>query len=120
MNTFKPILTFIAVLSLCVPLSTHATEAFSSGAELKGWCDNMERDDIHWGMCVGSITAAHDMVMSYQNFEDMNQLVCVPSDTSRADAIKAVIAYMKDHPEDLDFSLGDLVLSALIDKFPCH
>ena len=79
----------------------------------------MERDDIHWGLCVGSITAAHDMVMTYQNFDDMNKLVCIQSEDTRGDVVAAVIDYMAENPESLDYSLGDLVLSALMERFPC-
>jgi len=96
------------------------TEAFSGARDLKGWCDNMEMDDVHWGLCVGSITAAHDTIMTYQGFEDMNELVCATDTTTRGDVVNAVRAYMEDHPEELDYSLGDVVLAALIDRFPCN
>jgi len=101
------------------PHTTFATEAFSGAHDLKGWCDNMDMDDVHWGLCVGSITAVHDAAMTYQGFEDMSQLVCTTDTTTRGNVVMAVRSYMDDHPEDLDYSLGDVVLAALIDKFPC-
>jgi len=102
-------------------ISPHvlATEAFSGARDLKGWCDNMDMDDVHWGLCVGSITAAHDVAMTYQGFDDMSQLICTTTTTTRGAVVTAVRAYMDDHPEDLDYSLGDVVLAALIEKFPC-
>ena len=105
-------------VAVCAPTAA-ATEAFSGGADLKLWCDNMDRDDIYWGLCVGSITAAHDMIMSYQNFEDAHELVCIAPETSRGDIVFAVREHINEHPEQLDYSLGDLVLTALINKFPC-
>lgn len=101
------------------PQATLATEAFSGARDLKGWCDNMDMDDVHWGLCVGSVTAAHDVAMTYQGFEDMSQLICTTTTTTRGNVVMAVRAYMDDHPEDLDYSLGDVVLAALIEKFPC-
>lgn len=102
------------------PHPATATEAFSGARDLMGWCANMERDDIHWGLCVGSVTAAHDIIMTYQAQDDMEQLVCTTDETTRGDVVGAVIEYIHEHPEELDFSLGDVVATALIDKFPCH
>lgn len=96
-----------------------ATEAFSGGESLKGWCDNMDDRDLHWGLCVGSIISAHDTIMAYQNFENMEQLVCIAPEVTRGEVVAAVIDYMNMHPEDLDYSLGDLVLVALIARYPC-
>jgi len=101
------------------PQTTLATEAFSGARDLKGWCDNMDADDVHWGLCVGSITAAHDVAMTYQGFDDMSQLICTSDTTTRGNVVMAVRSYMDDHPEDLDYSLGDVVMAALIEKFPC-
>lgn len=110
----------LLILFVSAPPPASSTEAFSGAADLKGWCENMDHDDVHWGLCVGSITAAHDMVMTYQNFEDMADLVCIRPTDTRGDVVTAVMEYMDEHPEELDYSLGDLVLAALIDKFPCH
>jgi len=111
-------LVFVALLGL-PPHPASATEAFSGARDLTGWCANMERDDIHWGLCVGSITAAHDIIMTYQAQVDMEQLVCTSDETTRGDVVNAVIAYMNEHPEEQDYSLGDVITSALMDKFPC-
>lgn len=114
---------FVLVASIFFLAATlapaHATDGFANGSDLKGWCDNMDMDDIHWGLCVGSITAAHDVVMTYQNAGVGGQAVCTLMSNSRNDIIQAVIEYMKQHPDDLEYSLGDVVLSALVDKFPC-
>lgn len=113
-----PAFALIAVISL-TPHMAHATEAFSGARDLKGWCDNMDMDDVHWGLCVGSITAVHDAAMTYQGFEDMSQLVCTTDTTTRGHVVMAVRTYMDAHPEDLDYSLGDVVLAALVEEFPC-
>ncbi|HEY9079669.1 Rap1a/Tai family immunity protein [Magnetovibrio sp.] len=102
------------------PHSASATEAFSGARDLRGWCGNMAVDDVHWGLCVGSITAVHDTVMTYQGFDDMNQLVCTNETTTRGDVVTRVMQYMDDHPEDMEYSLGDVVLAALIEYYPCE
>ena len=109
-----------SVLALSsAPAPAHATDGFASGLDLKGWCDNMNMDDIHWGLCVGSITAAHDVVMTYQNAGLGGQAVCTAMSTSRNDVVQAVIEYMAQHPDELEYSLGDVTLSAMAEKFPC-
>jgi len=108
-----------AVISV-TPLMANATEAFSGARDLKGWCDNMDEDDVHWGLCVGSITAVHDTAMTYQGFDDMSQLICTTDTTTRGNVVTAVRSYMDEHPEDLDYSLGDVVMAALIESYPCY
>lgn len=101
------------------PAPAAATDGFASGLDLKGWCDNMDMDDIHWGLCVGSITAAHDVVMTYQSSGVAQELVCTTLTDTRGDVVHAVIAYLDEHSGELDYSLGDVVLSALVEQFPC-
>ena len=114
---------FAAVLTAMTltwsPMPALATDGFASGYDLKSWCDNMDMDDVHWGLCVGSITASHDMVMTYQAAGVANNLVCTTMDHTRGDVVYAVVDYLKTHPMELEYSLGDVVLSALIERFPC-
>jgi len=110
----------MAAVLIAAPFSdTQASDGFASGTNLKDWCDNLERNDIHWGLCVGSITAAHDMVMTYQAADVALQVVCTDMTTTRGDVVVSVIDYLHEHPNELDYSLGDVVLSALVEKFPC-
>ena len=97
-----------------------ATDAFSGAEDLQGWCSSMEKDDVHWGLCVGSITAVHDTIMTYQSFEDMRKIVCVGPNITRGDLVITVMEYMQDHPENMDFSLGDVVFTALREAYPCQ
>lgn len=109
-----------ALLFAFTPLKAQATDGFASGTDLKGWCDNMDLDDLHWGLCVGSITAAHDVVMTYQAADVAKELVCTATSQTRGEVVAAVIEYMQENPDELDYSLGDVVLSALVEKFPCN
>ena len=110
----------LAIALMAAPAPAQATDGFASGQDLLGWCENMDMDDIHWGLCVGSITAAHDMVMTYQAIGDVHSVVCTSMSHTRGDVVGAVINYMHENPGDLDYSLGDVVLSALANKFPCQ
>ena len=109
-----------AMLLAFTPATTQATEGFANGNDLKGWCENMEMDDIHWGLCVGSITAAHDVIMTYQEAGATARVVCTPETITRGDAVYAVIDYLQENPGELQYSLGDVVVSALAEKFPCR
>lgn len=109
----------LAVSAFLITAPVQATDGFASGLDLKGWCDNMDLNDIHWGLCVGSITAAHDVIMSYQEAGAVNTVVCTTLSITRGDAVFAVVDYLNENPNDLDYSLGDVVLTALAEKFPC-
>jgi len=110
----------LALSAFLITTPTQATDGFANGLDLKGWCDNMDLNDIHWGLCVGSITAAHDVIMSYQQADAVNTVVCTTLDITRGDAVFAVIDYLNENPGELDYSLGDVVLTALAEKFPCE
>lgn len=110
----------LLTLASIVEKETAVPEGFANGLDLKGWCDNMDMDDIHWGLCVGSITAAHDVVMTYQQAGATNRVVCTPDGVTRGDAVYAVIGYLRENPDELQYSLGDVVVSALAEKFPCR
>lgn len=114
------LVTAIVALPLIATRPALATDGFASGGDLKLWCDNMHLDDVHWGLCVGSITAAHDIVMTYQNAGVAQGLVCTATSQTRGDVVDAVIQFLKDNPDHWDYSLGDAVMSALIEKFPCE
>ncbi|HEY9163341.1 MAG TPA: Rap1a/Tai family immunity protein [Magnetovibrio sp.] len=119
MKRFLSLLALPVLIALALgPVPAQATDGFSGGNDLKGWCDNMDADDIHWGLCVGSITAAHDMVMTYQE-AGVQTVVCTTRDHTRGDVVQAVIDYLNENPDELDYSLGDVVLSALVEKYPC-
>ena len=110
---------FLGLLFL-MPPSAQATDAFSGAEDLYGWCSSMDKDDVHWGLCVGSVTAVHDTIMTYQSFEDMRQIVCIGPSISRGDLVITVMEYMRVHPENMDFSLGDAVFTALRETYPCQ
>ncbi len=97
----------------------HATDGFSTGEDLSAWCEAMDEDDTQWGLCVGSITVATDMVQTYQAAADVKLAVCLPRGATRRDVVDAVQHYMADHPDELDFALGDVVFAALTMEFPC-
>lgn len=116
---YMPTVALAALLLAFSPAAATATDGFASGTDLKGWCENMELDDIHWGLCVGSITAGHDIIMTYQEADAANEVVCTTMAHTRADVVFSVIEYLNENHGDLGYSLGDVLLSALIDKFPC-
>ena len=110
------VLALFSALTLSSP--THGTEAFSGAEDLYGWCSSMDKDDVHWGLCVGSVAAAHDTIMTYQSFEEMRQVICIGPNTSRGDLVITVMEYMNDNPNVIDYSLGDVVFSALREAYP--
>ncbi|MEG3618935.1 Rap1a/Tai family immunity protein [Magnetovibrio sp. PR-2] len=110
---------YLLALGLVFATPAVATDAFSGAEDLRGWCSSMDQDDVHWGLCVGSVAAVHDTVMTYQSFEEMRQVICTGPDTSRGDLVITVMEYMENNPGTLEYSLGDVVFSALREAYPC-
>jgi len=113
-------LVFALVGLMLVPAGASATEGFSTGKDLQKWCQDMNTDDTAWGLCVGSITAVHDTIMTYQNTGTVKVVVCPPAQSTREDTLKAVLAYIEEEPQGLIYSLGDFVFAALAGKWPCR
>lgn len=108
------------VFYLALSMNANATEGFSTGADLVDWCKRMNnKDDTAWGLCVGSITAAYDMIMTYQSGNGIPRLVCTPKGITRGKALNNILAYVKAHPETLKYSLGDTLLGAYVSVYPC-
>ncbi|MCW8917124.1 MAG: Rap1a/Tai family immunity protein [Magnetovibrio sp.] len=116
---FQFTLSVVVIGVMATPVG-HATEAFSGAEDLRGWCSSMDNDDVHWGLCVGSVAAAHDTIMTYQSFDDMRKIVCVNPTITRGDLVITVMEFMETHPEYMDLSLGDVVFSALREAYPCN
>ena len=110
---------YVVALVLLFSPPAFATDAFSGAEDLYGWCSSMDKDDVHWGLCVGSVAAVHDTIMTYQSFEEMREVICIGADVSRGDLVITVMEYMTENPDVMDYSLGDVVFTALRDAYPC-
>jgi len=44
---------------------------------------------------------------------------CFPKGVTNGQTAKIVIKYLNDHPQDLQYSAGSLIVAAFTDAFPC-
>jgi len=72
--------------------------------------------------CIGSgyiqgIADAHEQFVSWGIME---RKWCMPKGIETAQLIRVVMKYLREHPQDLHLSAGDLTAAALRAAFPCR
>ena len=49
-----------------------------------------------------------------------NTFFCIPVNVSTGQAMRVLVKYLQEHPENLHLAKGKLALDAFADAFPCH
>jgi len=85
-----------------------------SGADLKKICVSYVDipSNTSDGMCIGYVVGVMS-VMEYIN------VLCLPVESTHAQATLVVQKYLSDHPEKLHLNAEELVIDALQEAFPC-
>lgn len=73
------------------------------------------------GLCVGVVQGALDSMTMYQYMFEVpaDRRICAPPNMSIEQAIRITVKYASEHPEQLHFTEGGLVLIAMRQAFPC-
>jgi len=103
-----------------------------TGAEMLKYCKVANDDsvrDFERGVCTGFIdgfAAGHHAAELWHAFhhreEDIDNIfghLCVPKDANRTALVTLFVRYLENHPDNLDWSAGLLLESALRDAYPC-
>ncbi|HUU73114.1 MAG TPA: Rap1a/Tai family immunity protein [Burkholderiales bacterium] len=130
-------------LAVClVALLTAAAAATANDAYLKGnftgaqmlkYCKVANDDsvrDFERGVCTGFIdgfAAGHHAAELWHAFhhrdEDIDNIfghLCVPKDANRTALVALFVRYLESNPDNLDWSAGLLLESALREAYPCE
>ena len=85
-----------------------------SGASLKRICSSFLDIPANMsdGMCVGYVVGIMS-VMDYIN------VLCLPAESTHAQATLVVQKFLYDHPEKLHLNAEELAIDALHEAFPC-
>lgn len=104
-----------------------------TGAEMLKYCKVASDDsvrDFERGVCTGFIdgfAAGHHAAELWHAFhhrdEDIDNIyghLCVPKDANRTALVTLFVRYLENHPDNLDWSAGLLLESALREAYPCN
>ena len=103
-----------------------------TGAEMLKYCKVSSDDsvrDFERGVCTGFIdgfAAGHHAAELWHAFHHRDENIdnifghlCVPKDTNRTALVTLFVRYLEKHPDNLDWSAGLLLESALREAYPC-
>lgn len=93
-------------------------DSFFTGNKFLEFCES--DNPVEWGQCMGYIASAHDTHEALVEWGDLPPQMCVPPGATVGQLQKVVLKRFKEHPETLHLQAGGLILSALMNAFPCH
>ena len=107
------IVSITLLLSLMQANATADIERVS-GASLKSICSSFQDIPVNTsdGMCIGYVVGVMS-VMDYIN------ALCLPDESTHAQATLVVQKYLADNPGKLHLDAEQLVIDALLEAFPC-
>ena len=111
----------ILVAFLCVLAAPVVAQPSGrvSGNELMDFC--APNDDLPPFMCLGYILGAADFIGAQIEAGGTQRTVglCLPSSVTRRQKFEVVMKYLQEHPEQRHYDAAGLILSALVQAFPC-
>lgn len=120
-----PMLATVVALSIS-PDTSIATE---DGNELLKGCNvfvqlldegTMDQESaIDVGRCIGFMEATLNWGKLYEIKNPESAFFCTPSDLKTGQAVRIIVKYMREHPEDLHEPKIFLVIAALRSAYPC-
>ena len=106
-----PLLTVLAMWS------QSGWAAFLTGNKLLEFCES--DDYVNVGHCLGYLGSAKDTHQVLVEWGYLPPQMCVHPDATLGQLRQVVLKYFKEHPQELHFAAGSLVLNALGEAFPC-
>lgn len=129
---FAAALVFILTTAVAAAANDAYLRGNFTGAEMLKYCKVANDDsvrDFERGVCTGFIdgfAAGHHAAELWHAFhhrdEDIDNIVghlCVPKDANRTALVTLFVRYLESHPDNLDWSAGLLLESALREAYPC-
>lgn len=106
--------------AICLCSANIASSADQiSGRELLSFCDGSGGTDSK-RFCDGYISAAIETHAVWALWDRMEPVFCFPKGDKFEHAFGAVVAYLRAHPQELDYEASSLVLNSLNKAFPCE
>ena len=81
--------------------------------------ENTNIDQIAAALCLGYVQGVHDLYAALKNGEFIVSQYCKPQNAPVSQMLRVIMKYLKDHPENLNYSASSLIIKALGEAFPC-
>jgi hypothetical protein len=101
--------------------AVYAADFVMDGNQLVSDCKNSETAfGFDEGKCIAFVIGVENGFEMAYVVQGIQKPICLPSGVTNGQAVKVVVKFMKNHPEDLHQPAVSLTLKALIEAFPCH
>jgi hypothetical protein len=118
--------TIATTLALAVIL--HSPGAAADGNTLLRDCqstvelydsDGASGNALNSQYCLGSINAVGSLSVLLNGAISKEKQFCLPGNTTNIQIARIVVKYINDHPNEMHYPEGYLVIGAFQDAFPC-
>lgn len=99
--------------ALVVAGQVHANNAYVSGSMLLGWCKDDEP------LCITYIAGVVDSYDTWQGSTG-EQTLCTPEGVHVGQLASVVENYLRENPQQLNYSAASQVLPAIRGVYPCE
>jgi len=99
------------------PAVADTPDYFSTGNGLLQSCTN-ESDRFAYPLCLGYISGAVQQLQLLQMLQP-KQFACIPTGVTNGQIVDVVVKYLRDHPENRQWSASFFVTNALVTAWPC-
>lgn len=72
-----------------------------------------------WGICLGRVQGVLDMGQMWETFARDTAMFCVPEKLTYHQAVKVVVKYLTENPDEVHGLNAGLAFLAFRDAFPC-
>lgn len=115
------VLTF-ASCAAAITLPGERPDMSASGNNFASECgDTLDSQHISTAgaTCLTYVIGLHDGIGMFADKGGPTELYCQPDGVTAGQALRLLVKYIKDHPEKSQQATRDLMLTALIEAFPC-
>jgi TonB family protein len=109
-----------ALLGLVLAANLSGPDPTQTGSAFLSWCEKYEAgaENQYSGLCVGYVMGVSEMV-SRMPPNVAREFACLPENATNDQAVRVVLKYLRDHPEQLHKARLTLTLDSLRTAFPC-
>jgi hypothetical protein len=118
----KTLLLTILLLSFGQAQAGIENYATDTGSQLLEQCEaHIDKTImVKSALCVGFIRGVYNTHETFTNWKQMDKRWCMSDGITYTQAIRVVIKFLQEHPEELHLSASGLVSNAFSDAFPCE
>lgn len=116
----KIIMGVAAAVALAAVMPQQAKANFYSGNEVYSNCLALRSDDTYYqkyAMCMAYVSGAYDAIELARDINSAPR--CGPDGLTVGQLKDVVVKYMREHPENRNYSAASLVLLSMVDAWGC-